>query len=235
MRRRICTPDIRYRMRQLMSVAETVRALIATGMKQQEIADLCDTDQPTISRWLHGAEPQGVNRDKLFALATERGVKPRNGDGRAAQALLKRSPHPDRQNAAAPEVGGKIAVWGTAEGGDEGWSLWNGEIVEYIDRPPQLSGAPKGYAVYVTGTSMEPRYSPGEILYINPAKPVMAGSWVLVQARPSAEGEAPRAVIARLVRKTPTKYVFEKLNPQKQVEIPIKETASVHKIVGSGE
>ena len=129
----------------------------------------------------------------------------------------------------------KVPVMGIAEGGEEGWSLWNGDIVDYIQRPPPLSGAPQGYATYVFGTSMEPRYHPGEIIYVHPGKPVMVGSYVLVQVKAKHEGEPPGALVKRLARRTAQKIVLEQFNPPKTFEIPIKDVVSVHRVVGSGE
>ena len=128
----------------------------------------------------------------------------------------------------------RIKVMGVAEGGGEGKSTWNGEIVDWVARPPSLSGAPNGYATYVIGTSMEPRYHPGELIYVHPGKPVALLDYVLVQLKPPAEGEPPLALIKRFVRKTATKIVLEQYNPPKQLDIPARDVVSIHKIVGSG-
>jgi len=129
----------------------------------------------------------------------------------------------------------KVPVMGIAEGGDEGWSLWNGEIVDYVQRPSPLAGAPQGYATYVFGTSMEPRYHPGEIIYVHPGKPVTIGSYVLVQVKAKHDGEPPGALVKRLSRRTAQKIVLEQFNPPKTFDIPVKDVVSIHRIVGSGE
>ena len=132
-------------------------------------------------------------------------------------------------------LGDKIPVMGAAEGGADGHLIWNGEVVDYIDRPPSLASAPNGYATYVTGTSMEPRYHPGELIYIHPGKPPTNGCYVLVQIQPKRDGDPPGAFVKRLVKRTPTKLVVEQYNPTKQVEWLLKDVVSVHRIVGSGE
>lgn len=129
----------------------------------------------------------------------------------------------------------RIPVMGVGEGGDEGKSLWNGEAVDYAARPPALSGAPSGYATCIIGTSMEPRYHPGEVIYVHPGKPVTAGAYVLVQLKPSAEGEPPLALIKRLAKRTTTRMVLEQFNPPKQLEIPARDVVCIHRIVASGE
>ena len=134
-----------------------------------------------------------------------------------------------------PDPRDRIPVMGIAEGGSNGSSLWNGEVVDRVERPPSLAGAPNGYATYVTGTSMEPRYHPGELIYVHPGKPVTAGSYVLVQLAPKEEGAPPPALIKRLVKRTTSKIVLEQFNPPKAFDFAMKDVLTVHKIVGSGE
>jgi phage repressor protein C with HTH and peptisase S24 domain len=132
-------------------------------------------------------------------------------------------------------TGDRIPVRGAGQGGSEGWFPWNGEIVDYVSRPPNLAGATHAYAVYVVGSSMEPRYYAGEIVHIHPGKPVTNGAFVLVQVRPEAEGETPRAFMKRLVRRTATKVTLEQFNPPKEIDIKASDIASMHRIVGSAE
>jgi len=135
----------------------------------------------------------------------------------------------------APMAGDKIPVLGAGQGGPDGLFPWNGEIVDYVSRPPHLAGATQGYAVYVVGSSMEPRYYAGELVHIHPGKPVTNGAFVLVQVKPESEGEAPRAFMKRLVRRTANKVIFEQFNPPKEIDIKVSDIVSMHRIVGSAE
>ena len=137
--------------------------------------------------------------------------------------------------AGAPYIADKMPVKGAGQGGSEGFFPWNGETVDYVTRPPQLAGATEAYAVYVAGSSMEPRYLAGELVHIHPGKPVTPGAFVLVQLRPESDGETPRAFIKRLVRRTATKVTFEQFNPPKEIDIKASEIKSMHRIVGSAE
>lgn len=135
-----------------------------------------------------------------------------------------------------PFISEKIPVVGAAQGGPDGWFPWNGQdVVDYVSRPPYLAGTKAAYAVYVVGSSMEPRYFASELVYIHPSKPVTTGAFVLVQLRSESEGEAPRAFMKRLVRRTATKVTFEQFNPPKEFEIKVSEIHSMHRIVGSAE
>ena len=129
----------------------------------------------------------------------------------------------------------RLKVLGMAECGPDGWSLWNGDVIDMIDRPASLAGVPNAYAVYVMGVSMEPRYHPGELVHIHPGKPLTVGAYVLVQRRPKSDGDPPLAVIKRLARRTGSKIVLEQFNPPKTFEIRAADIVSIHRVVGSGE
>lgn len=140
------------------------------------------------------------------------------------------------QSATVQNGGGAlIEVMGMAECGPDGWSLWNGEIIDRVPRPANLAGVPKAYAVYVMGTSMEDRYHPGELAFIHPGKPVTPGCYVLVQLQPKEEGSAPRAVLKKLVRRSGDKVILAQLAPPKNFTIKTDEILSMHRVVGSGE
>jgi phage repressor protein C with HTH and peptisase S24 domain len=143
-------------------------------------------------------------------------------------------PAPAKPHAARAREPQKLRVLGMAECGPDGWSLWNGDVIDMIDRPASLDGVEQAYAVYVVGASMEPRYHPGEVVHIHPGKPVNVGSYVLVQRR-AKNGETPRAVIKRLVKRTPAKVTLEQFNPAKTFEIKTGDIVSIHRVVGSGE
>jgi phage repressor protein C with HTH and peptisase S24 domain len=128
----------------------------------------------------------------------------------------------------------RLKVLGMAECGPDGWSLWNGDVIDMIERPASLNGVASAYAVYVVGASMEPRYHPGEVVHIHPGKPVSVGSYVLVQRRAKG-GETPLAVIKRLVKRTPAKITLEQFNPHRVFDIKAADIVSVHRVVGSGE
>ena len=129
----------------------------------------------------------------------------------------------------------RLPVLGMAECGPDGWSLWNGDVIDTIPCPPNLAGAPRAYAVYIVGDSMEPRYYSGELAYIHPGRPVTIGAFVLVQIRPHHDGDTPKAVVKRLIKRTGAKLILEQFNPHKKFEIKTDEIVSIHRVVGSGE
>jgi SOS-response transcriptional repressor LexA len=221
-------------MLRIMDVREYLRGkLTERGLSMKEASERIGRNHAYLQQFLERGIPAALPEDVREKLAEVLGVAP---------DTLRFGGPPSRPNARAPFVrlppanpGDRIPVMGVGEGGGEGKSLWNGEIVDYVPRPPALAGAPNGYATYVIGTSMEPRYHPGELIYVHPGKPVTAGAYVLVQLKPPAEGEPPLALIKRFVKKTGQRYVLEQFNPPKQFDVPPKEVVSIHRVVGSGE
>lgn len=134
-----------------------------------------------------------------------------------------------------PRDAERVPVLGMAECGADGWSLWNGDIIDTIPRPMNLMGAPRAYAVYIVGDSMEPRYYSGELAHVHPGKPVTIGAFVLVQIRPDHDDDTPKAVVKRLVKRTGSKITLEQYNPPKKFEIKTDDVVSIHRVVGSGE
>ena len=143
-------------------------------------------------------------------------------------------PSPSKAVTLRPGSTDKLRVLGMAECGADGWSLWNGDVIDLIDRPAALVGVPNAYAVYVVGESMAPRYHPGEVVHIHPGRPVDVGAYVLVQRR-GKPGEPPLAVIKRLAKRTASKITLEQFNPPRTFDIKAADIVSVHRVVGSGE
>jgi phage repressor protein C with HTH and peptisase S24 domain len=143
---------------------------------------------------------------------------------------------------ARPPGGGMrdLPVMGTALGGStrqsDGMFLMNGEIQDYIERPPSLRGVASAYAVYVADTSMVPRYFPGETLHVHPGRAVVRGddTFVVVQLRPDAEGEPPRALVKQFARQTADTLYLKQFNPATELAFPLEQVASLHLVIWAG-
>jgi phage repressor protein C with HTH and peptisase S24 domain len=215
---------------------DNVRDLIAKKLKERgltmkEASLLLGRNhaylQQSLERGVPAGLPEAVRGPLAALLRVEenllRGSVPSSGRSVAPRAM--------------PQMGtqDRLPVLGLAECGPDGWALWNGEVVDYVARPSNLVGVPSAYAVFVVGSSMEPRYFPGELVQIHPGRPITIGSFVLVQLKPKQDGEAPRAVIKRLARRTGNKIVLEQYNPKKSFELKADDVVSIHRVVASGE
>lgn len=223
------------------------KAREAAEMSQGDLAGVLNIKQPS----LHAIEthPTATSSRHTLGIAKATGVTPEWLETGAGEDNLKMSGSRAGFANRHSEVGATtqarsatnvtqeemLKVLGMAEGGPDGWNLWNGEVVQYIPRPANLVGVPGAYAVYVRGESMKPRYLPGELAHINPAKPVSPGNYVLVQRKPKQEGDSPLAVVKLLIRRTASKLILGQHNPEKEIEVPASEVMSIHRVVGSSE
>lgn len=99
--------------------------------------------------------------------------------------------------------------------------------------PPQLENVPGAQALYVRGRSMEPRYYPGELVYINPTSPLNRGDFVLALVREPQFG-APIGYVRQYLGEDTRHVRLATLKPQRDYAVDRKALVSIAKIVGSG-
>lgn len=128
-----------------------------------------------------------------------------------------------------------LPVYGLATGGPTGHADFNGEVVDRIARPPMLASVNNAYAVYVSGDSMEPRYMPGETVYVHPGKPVRKGHFVVVQVAGVHDGDPPRGFVKRFVGWVGARLILYQFNPAGEIQFDKDDVISVHRIVLAGE
>ena len=122
-----------------------------------------------------------------------------------------------------------LPVMGTVKGGAGGSYFNDGEAKEYVVRPPALAGVSNAFALYVDGESMEPRYYAGEMLYVNPNRPLTRGCFVAVEM---ADGQC---LIKQFVRRSDDHVVLAQFNPPKEIRLPAARLKRILRITGSGE
>lgn len=124
-----------------------------------------------------------------------------------------------------------VPVYGTVSGGDDNGTLFdfelNGEIVDYVRRPPRLIGRADVFAAYLRGESVSPWREPGQLIYFERAKAPRVMDYVLIEFKP-LDGEAVRpALVKRLLGVTPTKIRLRQYNPPKDFEIDRKRVLQI--------
>ncbi len=92
-----------------------------------------------------------------------------------------------------------------------------------------MAGVSNAFALYVDGESMEPRYYAGEMLYVNPNRPVTRGCFVAV------EMDDGQGMIKQFVRRNDDHLVLTQFNPPKELRLPIAQVKRIYRITGSGE
>ena len=123
-----------------------------------------------------------------------------------------------------------IPLYGSAEAG-LGSDLTNVDsAVDFIEPHPAIRNNKGGYACYVVGTSMEPRFQQGEIVYVSPGRPAKQGDDVIVQMK---KDEESTAIVKRFVTMDNEKITLHQLNPDSQITIDKSEITAVHVIIGN--
>lgn len=164
-------------------------------------------------------EPRGIPREEVLVLAGS-GLTTSHESPGAGNGPVHRPPSgPSRD----------LPVMGTVKGGEEGFYFNEGEAKEYIVRPPALTGVSNAFALYVHGESMEPRYFAGEILYVNPNRPLSKGCFVAV------EMTNERGLIKQFLHRSDDLLVLSQFNPPKEIRLPMTEVKRIFRITGSGE
>jgi phage repressor protein C with HTH and peptisase S24 domain len=125
-----------------------------------------------------------------------------------------------------------IPVRGAGEAGKDGAFHFNGaDPIDFVKRPSRLHNVSHAYALYVTGDSMFPWRKQGGLVYVHEKQQPMVGDHVVIQIKPDAPGEAPRAYIKRLEKRTSAHLVVSQYNPPLRMTFPIAKVVSVHRIL----
>ncbi len=112
--------------------------------------------------------------------------------------------------------------------------LLDGHQYGQIPAPPQLEAVPGATAVYARGHAMEPRYFPGELVYLRPGKAPNPGDFVFVTFK--AEGfAAPVGYIRQFLGEDSTHIRLRRLNPRDDHLLPREVLIGMNTIVGSGQ
>lgn len=122
-----------------------------------------------------------------------------------------------------------LPLVGGVKGGIHGFFFDNGKVSDFVGRPANLLGISSAFAVYAIGDSMEPRFFAGELLYVNPNRPLSKGCFAVVEL---TDGQGLVKQFLRQDDKTITLYQF---NPAKELTLKKPTIKNVFRVVGSSE
>lgn len=143
-----------------------------------------------------------------------------------------------------------VPVWGSAEGSDyvpdldepgtcvETTTLMPDEIIDHIRRPIGIAEKRAVYALFVVGTSMEPRYLDGEPIFVDPVRAPAIGDHVVLQlAAPDGDGgdRVVRAMVKRLERRTADFYLLSQYTPQTTFKVAKANVMAIHRVIPPNE
>lgn len=135
-----------------------------------------------------------------------------------------------------------VPVFGTALGADcvvdgeavEQTNLNTGEVVEYRRRPVILDGRTDVYGLYVQGSSMEPRWRDGGIVFVERRKRPAVGDDAVVYLRgpDGADGEHSTCVLIKtLIRKSASFIELRQYSPPIDFRIDMERVAHMDRVL----
>lgn len=214
----------------------------AIGVSRQAVTqwEAGDTD-PSTENLLHVSEILNVSVEVLTGGATKiRDVVPigqtepvklvsdRRPEVRSFEDEVVRAFGTPTMNKDYPQ---DVPVYGVAVGGSEGEFVLNGQIVDYVRRPPGIAKARNVYAIFVIGSSMSPRFEEGEIVYVTPHKPPAIGDYVVVQMVGKTEDDNGVALIKRLERRSGDRVLLSQFNPPAELELDRESIKAMHVVM----
>jgi len=129
-----------------------------------------------------------------------------------------------------------VPVLGTAAGSDysKGAFQLTGGPVDYVRRPPGLISAKDVYALYVEGSSMLPKFEAGDLIYVNPNRPIRPGDYVVIQ-EPVSDEEI-RGFVKQFVKRAGDWIVVAQFNPAGEMRFPSKDNAvKLHRVLTTAD
>jgi phage repressor protein C with HTH and peptisase S24 domain len=145
--------------------------------------------------------------------------------------LLPELPSPEGVVAAVSLASSRlIPVRSAARGGEEQEMFLEDGPIDHRPCPSFVEHVRDAYAIYVVGESMSPMYRPGQLLYVNPHRPLNAGRGVVVTKNSRA------VLIKELVRTTSFGLVLREYQPKlREFTVPHGEISEAHSVVGAEE
>jgi phage repressor protein C with HTH and peptisase S24 domain len=128
-----------------------------------------------------------------------------------------------------------IPILGHAECGSDGAFTLNGDTIDIVRRPPGLLNRKGIYCIYAEGSSMEPVYEAGDLIYVDPHRPPRAGRDVVIQLVAKGPGGEERCFLKRLVRRSGSKWRVKQFNPEKEFVLDDKDVRAVHLVLKNQE
>ena len=114
------------------------------------------------------------------------------------------------------------------EGGDGFWFV-EGDAKEFVERPANLRGVANAFALYADGESMQPRYFAGELLFVNPNRPITPNCFVAIEMS-NGSGQ-----VRQFLRRTHDGIFVRRLHPEQEQRLPVADVRRMYRITGSAE
>lgn len=126
-----------------------------------------------------------------------------------------------------------LPIRGVAAGSTLGTALI-GDIIDYVERPAGLRHVADAYGLFVVGESMAPRYTPGELVFVHPQRPIARGDNVIVQTR-HYDGDKVSVSLKIFETIDDKKLTLRQINPAATSEVARNVVVAVHRVLTTNE
>jgi len=139
-----------------------------------------------------------------------------------------------------------IPVMGSVEGGEiafpsnghgvsvESIRIEQGQIIDYFRRPPSLANRRDVYGLEMVGFSMQPRYYPGDPIFVDPRRAPQIGDSVVVQLVQDNGDDGQKfeaSLIKTLVTRSASFVELEQYNPAERFRIDKNRISAIHRVI----
>jgi phage repressor protein C with HTH and peptisase S24 domain len=207
------------------------QALERAGHTQADLARHLGLPPSAVSRMLRGERQmkllEAVQTAQFLSVSQDEVLR-RAGDAEAPPAEPARRGRPPRSATSfAPALRqDTMPIRSAGRGGNDQQMFLEDGPIGYTPRPANLAGVRDAYAIYMVGDSMEPRYTQGWLLHVNPFKPPIRGRDVVVYKKDQA------VLIKQFIGWNDEALVLRQLNPDETLRIPRVDVVECHLIVG---
>lgn len=130
-----------------------------------------------------------------------------------------------------------LPLYGSAQGGDldDDFALTEldvSDVLDYLRRPAALADDQESYALSIVGSSMTPRFKPGERVGVSPRARVEIGDDVIVQLRGENTNRVRHVLIKELVRRNASYIILKQHNPARELRVERSDILAMHKVKG---
>lgn len=202
-------------------------ALEQAGKNQADLARYMGWSESTVSKLLNGPrhlKASEADKIRLFLGMSRAPAIPPTLDVRPVDTPSGIAPRSQMRR--------DVPILGTAWGGESGDFTLNGETGDFARRPPRYEGRADVFALYVQGTSMEPRYFSGELILVEARRPPQNGDHVVVELLPREDG-VREAYLKVLAARTSTKVRLQQYNPPKIIEIDLAKVGQILRVLST--
>ncbi len=128
-----------------------------------------------------------------------------------------------------------VPILGIVYGGLSGDRFSMGQAVDSTRRLPGIANNKTVFALYVSGDSMFPRFADGDLIYVDPGRVSRIGDDVLIELAGEAPGEAPYAIVKRLVARSASRITVRQFTPDREILIATTRIQRISRVLTTAD